>query len=202
MTPPVGGGNSVSRSLYFLAAALLGALSSGALLVLMGLWIQSSSLLVAVVGSALAAGIAFLLLAEFFGYSLPVLSRSWVVPRTWGLRGGTPFALLFGFSLGLGWRTRVGSNLFWILLLAALLLRHPLAVLAVFGIFGVVRAAPVVVLTYIHAGRSATLSAERQLADAATLGRLVSSRPLRAIAFGLLVALATSLLQYQLNGLV
>src|SRR5262245_19489294 len=49
-----------------------------------------------------------------------VPSCRWMIPRAWEGYGPVRYGAAFGFNLGLGWRTRVHSNLWWVAILAGL----------------------------------------------------------------------------------
>ena len=117
---------------------------------------------------------------QALGVRLKVASRCWIIPRTWQAYGGLRFAALFGYNLGLGWKTRVGSNAFWIIVLAGMLVPNLAATVVAFVLFSAIRALPVIGIGAHRRARASSKAAETDSAVyAAGLRAAVRSQEFR-----------------------
>lgn len=193
MTPPVGGRAPIRRVGIFTAAALAGGAVTGTLAYLLGALVRASPAGPVILAAAALTAAAFLASATLLGRSPATLSGTWVVPRSWGTYGPGAFAALFGVHLGLGWRTRIGSNLFWLLMAgAALAPTLHLAVLP-FLAFATTRALPILVTATVRSTVTRHYSVKLTVSDARLLGAAARSpyaryaSVLSAVAFGVAV---------------
>jgi len=130
---------------------------------------------------------------------VPTLSRRWIVPRRWGAYGGNTFAALFGFSMGLGWRTRVGSNVYWVLLLGGLAAPRFLTVCVPFVLFALVRSAPVALIAARNVNRNVHCAIPSISANARQLAGLGGSSLARLASAASLVAYSAAALRQLLR---
>ena len=146
IAPPVGGTKeNLYVGLTFAAASLLGGVASGSGIYLIGLTVRTipfGSVILhgLVIAAAVAAQVEMLLDRRLW-----VPSSGWLIPRQWAAMGRSIFTVLFGFHLGLGWRTKVNSNLFWAFVGGVALAPAYSHALIFFALFALTRAVPVVV---------------------------------------------------------
>lgn len=139
-----------------MAAAVVGAgVTAVATFLLTGAVRQTAALRdiasITVIGLSLALALSLML-----GIGIPVVSRRWIIPRDWQAYGGRMIATLFGFNLGLGWRTHVATNGFWLLLGSAAIVGGQLHWVFAFVAFAIARAVPLYVLALRHMTGSST----------------------------------------------
>lgn len=144
LTPAGGGRPSRARAVWArLAAAhsagsMLAAASVGVLLAGLGSALPSAA------GPARAMALATiaLYLPRELGWTNwpPLLQSTWQVPREWIIDHPRPVgAFLFGLGLGTGFTTRLVVPTLYVLVLVSLLVRDPLAVVAIWAAYGLVR---------------------------------------------------------------
>lgn len=91
---------------------------------------------------------AIIVVSDFFDTPFPIPSTCWLIPRAWAMRGPVVFAALFGVNIGFGWRTRVVSHSFWLMIALAICSWNLSTTLLAFTCFGAVRAIPVVLFAH------------------------------------------------------
>ena len=159
-----------------------------------GLWLGGWSLIREVIlGLVMLLALAVPAL-HLVGLRLRVLSGRWVIPRAWQAYGARRFAWLFGFNLGLGWRTRVGTMSFWLVLAACMLLNDPLVTLSALLSFALTRALPVAVLGRVRSQGCQTNGDRNLLGDAQTVRNLVRSHAFEGADLAGSVAIASVLM--------
>jgi hypothetical protein len=127
------------------------------------------------------------------GYPERVISRRWMIPRS--LVDGTVWktSIAFGFNLGLGFRTRLSSNLWWIMVAAAVLETRLWLAVAPFLLFSIWRGVPAILLL-VTRSRAAAAEAYRVPIAAAPLrlSRRLAESPVTNVCSGLLAFAAVS----------
>ncbi len=126
--------------------------------VLLGLLTAAVASLIPNGAVAITALLLFVLVsvvAGVTGIRLRLPYSSWIVPREWNRFPRVVHAFAFGGALGLGVATRIPFAAMHIVMATCLLVGSPLMALASFGAFGLVRAAPMILVSRglaTHAG--------------------------------------------------
>lgn len=123
----------------------LGAVTTGALV---GVTLQSLGGLppVSVLrGAALLAAAALLLRPVLFDSLRPPSGR-WLVPRGWSRFGRPGYSFLFGAALGTGFATPVTTGTVYLVALLVATAETPVPAAGIFGVFGLARAVPLMVV--------------------------------------------------------
>lgn len=194
MTPPVGGRAPLRRVLYFTAATFAGGAVTGVLVYAVGSLVRGSSTGAMVLTTATLTAVVFLAVATAVGKEPPPLSSQAIVPRRWGAYGTRAFAALFGFSLGLGWRTRIGSNLFWVLVAGAALAPRLWVAVLPFLAFGATRTLPIVVSSSVRPAGTPAYNVTLTLTDVKVFRDVAAARYTRYASVLSSVALGVALL--------
>jgi hypothetical protein len=190
ITPPVGGARSVLRSVVFVVGTLVGAFGTSFVVRELTAVARDSSWRPRIAGAVglLALGLGAAALA---GWRVRVVSRKWMIPRGWQAYGGSVFAAVFGLNLGMGWRTRVTSNGFWVMLLAGAAMVNATLWYFAFAVFALVRGIPILAIAW-HRNRYSLFT---PLADTWLMHRISKSRYVSAFERLALIAFGASLLQ-------
>lgn len=78
--------------------------------------------------------------------TMPIIQSRWMIPRSWGRLGSLPYSAIFGWILGLGFVTRVGSVGYYVLLVWGLASQTWSEVGLVFCAYGACRALPLLAI--------------------------------------------------------
>ncbi|MYC87714.1 MAG: hypothetical protein F4X22_05680 [Gemmatimonadales bacterium] len=97
--------------------------------------------------AAIGAAAVLLLVRPVLFPLYHVPSSRWMVPRGWQRLGWPWYSLLFGMCLGVGVVTRVTTGTTYFVALLVTATGNPLQAGALFGIFGLARAAPLLVVS-------------------------------------------------------
>lgn len=89
---------------------------------------------------------AALLLRPILFTSLRPPSGRWMVPRDWSRFERTGYSLRFGTALGTGFATPIATGTAYLLAVLVAAAETPLLASGIFGVFGLARAAPLVVV--------------------------------------------------------
>lgn len=172
----------------FLVAVLLGSLTTG-LAVFLTAWVgrlllESFEMLVTIGAGVVSA----LTVGSLLGVPV-ILSRSWMVPKHWAVNNPVGFSALFGYSLGLGWRTQVGSNLWWLLVLISALQPNLWLAAAPIVVFGLTRALPVVVIALTRSTVTRGYATSLTVKDSRILRAMATSSSAQTVEACMLLAL-------------
>lgn len=118
--------------------------------VLLGLLVAAVAALIPNGDIAITALLLFVLVcvvAGVAGTRLRLPYSSWIVPREWNRFPRAACAFAFGAALGLGVATRIPFAAMHVVMATCLLVGSPQMALASFGAFGLVRAAPMVLVS-------------------------------------------------------
>lgn len=157
----------------------LGAVAAGALV---GVTLQSLGGFwpVSVLRGAAVVVAAALLLRPVLFNSLRPPSGRWMVPRGWRRFGKLGHSFRFGAALGTGFATPVTTGTVYLVALLVAIAETPFAAAGIFGVFGLARAVPLIVVGRCLARSSAQtheclawLSWSRPVPD--LCGRIVTS---------------------------
>ena len=126
-------------------AFALGGVTAGALV---GVALQSVGglLPVSVLRGAAVVVATVLLLRPVLFNSLRPPSGRWMVPRGWSRFGRPGHSLLFGAALGTGFATPVATGTVYLVALLAAAAETSLPAADIFGVFGLARAVPLIVV--------------------------------------------------------
>lgn len=125
----------------------------------------------------LAGTAAFLTaIVRALGYEVPYVSSRWGIPRQWSAFGIDRYAGLFGFNLGLGWRTRVNSNLFWLMVIIGLAVGDFVSLIWLFVPFALARAIPVLVIAVVRGAVTRRYVERQTIHDVSMMRALARSR--------------------------
>lgn len=97
--------------------------------------------------AAAGAAAVSLLVRPMFLLSYQPPSSRWMVPRRWQQLGRSWHSLLFGMCLGVGVATQVTTGTTYFVALLATATGSPLQAGALFGAFGLARAAPLLIVS-------------------------------------------------------
>ena len=95
--------------------------------------------------AALVVAVALLMRPVLFK-SLRPPSGSWQVPRGWSRFGRSGYSFLFGAALGTGFATRVTTGTVYLVALLVATADTPFFAAGIFGVFGLARAVPLMVV--------------------------------------------------------
>jgi MFS family permease len=185
---------SITATAYLLGS-LLGGLAVGLLAGTFGSALPLHRPGVAVAGAGVVAVGALLALLVETGRLPPPPTWRRQVDEDWLHRyRGWVYGLGYGTQLGFGLVTIVTSTSLYVVLLLAVLTGSPLLGAVVGGVFGLVRALPVLGLRRVHTTAQLTAAARRVEALAPTARRLTTATLTAVViaATGLAVATATS----------
>lgn len=184
ISPPVGGKTSTVPAVAFAAGASLGALATGGLALAFG-WALYRLLGVAA-GIWAAFGVSVLLWLSWARTC--TISGGWVVPKFWAAYGRMLHGALFGFSMGLGWRTRCASNHLWVLLVGVGITGGAAGLVAL-QVFAMTRALPVLFVTIVRGRMTKRYSTRLSVWDAELLASLGQGKGLAAVLHFMTVAM-------------
>lgn len=108
---------------------------------------QPARAVTGVIASSALVTVAILLEA---GVAVPLPQRDQETPQRWVSLGGLCWGLLNGFSLGLGFTTRIGVWLWYALPVGVLVLGRPALGALMYGLYGLTRGAGVAVLLTLN----------------------------------------------------
>ncbi|WP_419165781.1 hypothetical protein [Candidatus Palauibacter sp.] len=118
--------------------------------VLLGLLVAAVAALIPNGDVAITAVLLFVLVCVVAGVAATQLRlpySTWVVPREWNQLPRGVHAFAFGAALGLGVATRIPFAAMHVVMATCLLVGSPQMALASFGAFGLVRAAPMILVS-------------------------------------------------------
>jgi hypothetical protein len=134
--------------------------------------------------------------AGLLGAHIRPPSRCWLVPRSWHAYGRDRFAAAFGFILGLGWMTRVGSIAYWLLLATCFVQGSLFSSLLLFAVFGLVRATPLLLISRVRANGADARTVRAGVDDANLLRAAIRSRGFRVAHDAIIVAFAAAVVSF------
>jgi hypothetical protein len=181
--------NQASRSWQaklttYIVASAIGGTSVGVLLGLLGSTLPDDVRIALV--TALAVGGCLYGAAEGLGRYPKLLQRDTETPQRWMDRGPLRWAWLNGGALGLGFTTRLGFALWYVVPASSLLSGSPLLGALIYGVYGLMRGAGALLIIFA-ARRSNFGTVSGFLLDAKVSAKALAGHILLAISIATLI---------------